>query len=172
MTIAIAENICTTLDGKWFGEKGKCHCPAHDDKSASLSVTFSDDKILFHCFAGCSQMSVFNAVLALNLFPARARRSRSKRAVSKQAVEAVQSIGYVSEHDYTFYAFGIKSWANGKTFTDEVLDEIEVMRSEMRADEAWDQIVASWQLEQDKKNGQKGSNLRDHIFNVINNIEK
>jgi CHC2 zinc finger len=47
-------------------------CPAHADKSASLSVTEADGgKILVHCFAGCSALDVVQAVgLALaDLFP-------------------------------------------------------------------------------------------------------
>ncbi len=39
--------------------KGKEHqftarCPAHDDKRNSLSLSEDDDKIVIHCFAGCS----------------------------------------------------------------------------------------------------------------------
>ncbi len=30
-------------------------CPCHDDKHASLSISFVDGKLLFHCHAGCSQ---------------------------------------------------------------------------------------------------------------------
>jgi len=29
-------------------------CPAHDDKSPSLSISESNGKILLHCFAGCT----------------------------------------------------------------------------------------------------------------------
>ena len=29
-------------------------CPAHEDKSASLSIRHADEKTLIHCFAGCS----------------------------------------------------------------------------------------------------------------------
>lgn len=37
-------------------------CPAHDDKSPSLSVRVDSDKILVHCFAGCSAADVLEAV--------------------------------------------------------------------------------------------------------------
>lgn len=39
-------------------------CPAHDDKSPSLSLTDLGDKVLFHCFAGCSQTEVMEALTA------------------------------------------------------------------------------------------------------------
>jgi len=29
-------------------------CPAHDDRNPSLSIQLADDRILIHCFAGCS----------------------------------------------------------------------------------------------------------------------
>ncbi len=47
-------------------------CPAHDDKSPSLSVAFTDEgRILVHCFAGCSAGDIMAAVgLSLgDLFP-------------------------------------------------------------------------------------------------------
>ena len=38
-------------------------CPAHDDKSPSLSVTLANsDSILLKCWAGCSAEEVINAV--------------------------------------------------------------------------------------------------------------
>jgi P4 family phage/plasmid primase-like protien len=36
-------------------------CPAHDDRRASLTVTARDDKILFHCHAGCNFKDVIKA---------------------------------------------------------------------------------------------------------------
>lgn len=40
-----------------------CCCPAHDDKSPSLTVRqASDGKWLFHCFAGCSTYEILEAV--------------------------------------------------------------------------------------------------------------
>lgn len=37
-------------------------CPAHDDKSPSLSVRATDGKILVYCFAGCPSDDVLAAV--------------------------------------------------------------------------------------------------------------
>ena len=37
-------------------------CPAHEDKSASLSIRHADDKTLIHCFAGCSVQEVVDAI--------------------------------------------------------------------------------------------------------------
>ena len=43
-------------------------CPAHDDKFPSLSLTDVGDKVLFHCFAGCSQGEVIDALRARGLW--------------------------------------------------------------------------------------------------------
>jgi len=47
--------------GKW-----SARCPAHTDKSPSLSVAESDQRILVHCFAGCD---IHVILTALNLAP-------------------------------------------------------------------------------------------------------
>jgi hypothetical protein len=43
-------------------------CPAHDDKSPSLSLTDVGGKVLFYCFAGCSQAEVIDALRARGLW--------------------------------------------------------------------------------------------------------
>lgn len=55
------QKVKRTGAGRWIA----C-CPAHNDKSPSLSVRLADDdRILIHCFAGCELASVLGAV-ALN----------------------------------------------------------------------------------------------------------
>jgi len=44
------------------------HCPAHDDISPSLSITERDGKVLVHCFSGCSQEKVIQALRKLGLW--------------------------------------------------------------------------------------------------------
>ena len=36
-------------------------CPAHDDRNPSLSVRETNDRVLVHCFAGCSAGQVVAA---------------------------------------------------------------------------------------------------------------
>ncbi len=39
------------------------HCPAHEDRSPSLSITEGDDgRLLLHCFAGCQVHDILAAV--------------------------------------------------------------------------------------------------------------
>lgn len=41
----------------------KGHCPAHEDRSPSLSIGLSrDGRILLYCFAGCSTESILAAL--------------------------------------------------------------------------------------------------------------
>ena len=43
----------------------QCCCPAHADNQPSLSLAESDDKVLYHCKAGCTQESVRAAIEGL-----------------------------------------------------------------------------------------------------------
>lgn len=50
------------LKGTWHGSYGKARCPAHEDRRPSLSITPGRDAVLFHCFAGCSQAAIMEAL--------------------------------------------------------------------------------------------------------------
>jgi hypothetical protein len=70
-------------------------CPAHDDKSPSLSIRDGDDgRILFHCFAGCSIDSILGAVgLTINdLFPERLAYNHSPLRRSFPAADVLETI--------------------------------------------------------------------------------
>ena len=67
-----AESIASSLNGKRSGKGYICKCPAHEDKSPSLSISETDDrKILIKCFAGCSIESVVSSMglTMKDLFP-------------------------------------------------------------------------------------------------------
>ena len=57
-----AKALCETLNGKWYGAKGMACCPAHDDRTPSLSIQLGEKAILFHCFAGCTNEEVLAAL--------------------------------------------------------------------------------------------------------------
>lgn len=59
--------IVERLGGVWHGAGGMCRCPAHDDRTPSLSVRVGDRQLLFHCFAGCKTESVIRALGALRM---------------------------------------------------------------------------------------------------------
>ena len=61
------EHVRANRNGTWVAR-----CPAHDDRSPSLSIATGDDgKVLLHCFAGCGAADVVEAIgLELSsLFP-------------------------------------------------------------------------------------------------------
>lgn len=61
--------IVIALHGTWSRNKGVCRCPAHDDRSPSLSVAQTrDGRPLVHCHAGCEQMAVITALKGLGLW--------------------------------------------------------------------------------------------------------
>lgn len=52
-----ADKVRRTGSGTWI-----CCCPAHADKSPSMTVRELDDgRVLIHCFAGCDVESVLGA---------------------------------------------------------------------------------------------------------------
>lgn len=59
--------IVEALGGQWTARGGMCRCPAHADTTPSLSVRPGRKRLLFHCFAGCSNHDVLAALAALRL---------------------------------------------------------------------------------------------------------
>jgi putative DNA primase/helicase len=75
-----ADTIARALDGRRSGDNWVAQCPAHDDRSPSLSIGVSDDgMVLVHCFAGCDQMSVISALRARGLWPADGHRKAQRQ---------------------------------------------------------------------------------------------
>jgi putative DNA primase/helicase len=57
--MATAETIAKALGGRKAGPGWMACCPAHDDRTPSLSISDSDDgKVLVRCHAGCEQERV------------------------------------------------------------------------------------------------------------------
>lgn len=50
-------------DGSWM-----VHCPAHDDEEPSLHITPTGERLLLHCFAGCSWEEITSALQRLGLW--------------------------------------------------------------------------------------------------------
>ncbi len=62
-----AQSITKALHGHWHGGYGTAHCPAHDDKNPSLSITERDGKLLVKSHAGCDQGAVWDALKGMGL---------------------------------------------------------------------------------------------------------
>jgi putative DNA primase/helicase len=64
-----AETIARALGGHPTSGGWTVRCPAHDDRTPSLSIRHTnDDKVLVHCHAGCDQQRVIAAVRARGLW--------------------------------------------------------------------------------------------------------
>ena len=61
--MATAETIAKALGGRKAGGGWMARCPAHDDRTPSLSIRDADDgKVLVRCHAGCDQKRVIAAL--------------------------------------------------------------------------------------------------------------
>lgn len=56
--LSCLDRVKQTSPGSWIAR-----CPAHDDKSPSLTITeMADERTLVHCFGGCDVSDVLGAV--------------------------------------------------------------------------------------------------------------
>jgi Toprim domain len=62
--------LVDALGGSWSGYRALCRCPAHADKTPSLSVRQGDCNILVHCFAGCKSSDVLREMARIARIPA------------------------------------------------------------------------------------------------------
>jgi hypothetical protein len=92
------ENILGRLSKVKPSGKGRWNacCPAHQDKSPSLSVRVLDDgRILMHCFGGCDVGEVLGALSLTieDLFPERLSDAKPERAPFN-AYDVLKGISY------------------------------------------------------------------------------
>ena len=59
---AMGARLVGKFGGEWSNGSGMCRCPAHNDKTPSLSVRAGDSALLFKCFAGCTISEIFQAL--------------------------------------------------------------------------------------------------------------
>lgn len=113
------EPILSRLDGVRKTQKGfSAKCPAHEDKTASLSLMQSGDKILMHCFAGCTTADVL-ASIGMELADLFDKRTESPAMHRRDIANALSiacaqtpSVGY----DIEVCMIGIQHTLAGKPF--------------------------------------------------------
>ena len=98
-----ASDIAGALGGHRVGTRWIARCPAHEDRSPSLSISERDGRILAHCFAGCPQAAVICALRARGLWPIRERpawTAAQRRAwrERRDRAEAVAQRAYAWAH--------------------------------------------------------------------------
>ena len=95
------ERIAHELGGaRKSGDSWQARCPAHDDRNPSLSLTERNGRLLVHCFAGCPQDVVIEALRDRGLWPEPERREPPKQ--NRKARARKQDPGpIVAEYIYT-----------------------------------------------------------------------
>ena len=66
--MASARDITAALGGFCCGVGFLARCPAHGDRSPSLSLRDVDGRVLVHCHAGCEQLDVIQALVERGLW--------------------------------------------------------------------------------------------------------
>jgi len=119
----IADKIISMLDGvrstgqdRWIAK-----CPAHEDKSPSLAIREVDDRLLLHCFAGCSIYEIVSAVgMELsNLFPEK-RESHKPLSRPFPASDILKCLPL----ETTFLYLCAKDLQKGEQLTDQDFDRL------------------------------------------------
>ena len=57
------------LKGTWHGTVAMCRCPAHQDRTPSLSIRQGDRGILVTCHAGCDSVTVLRELSRIAALP-------------------------------------------------------------------------------------------------------
>ena len=109
------EGVRQTGNGRWIAR-----CPAHEDRSPSLSIRELDDgRILLHDFAGCDVQSVLSAVgMSLSdLFP----EKLGHQTKSTRSRVPLRDLVAMLDHESFIVHMVACDIEKGKTINDETL---------------------------------------------------
>lgn len=63
-----AQSLTAALRGRWHGRYGTARCPAHGDRTPSLSLSNAPDgRLLLRCHTGCDFLTILDALRGLGL---------------------------------------------------------------------------------------------------------
>jgi len=89
--MAAKQMIASLPRGKWYGSYGVACCPAHDDRTPSLSIRDAEGgKVLVRCHASCDQERVIYALRSRGLWPGKVTQP-SKRSKPRQTAASRQA---------------------------------------------------------------------------------
>jgi hypothetical protein len=75
-----AREITEGLGGRWRGTRGDARCPAHNDRTPSLSIADgTTGSPVIKCHTGCDSLDVIDALRSRGLWPERTGTSSSSR---------------------------------------------------------------------------------------------
>lgn len=94
-------DLVGALGGTWHGNVATCRCPAHSDKTPSLSIRQGDRGLLVTCFAGCGPNDILRELARIPLgrhYPApAAQRPTGTGNVERLWGEALPLLGTLAE---------------------------------------------------------------------------
>jgi putative DNA primase/helicase len=64
-----ADRLAVSLRAKRVGRQYACRCPAHDDRSPSLTFWQGHTAVRVKCWSGCDPLDVLAAFKALGVWP-------------------------------------------------------------------------------------------------------
>lgn len=78
------------------GKRGSYQCPVHQDRNPSLSVSYKNDKVLLHCFAGCETEAIVEALgmTTRDLFDSEPKEVARYRYVNDEGVVQFAKVRY------------------------------------------------------------------------------
>ncbi|MFQ1701692.1 hypothetical protein ACJ5NV_13980, partial [Loktanella agnita] len=86
--MSAAQELTRALRGSWRGHYGVACCPAHGDKTPSLSIADgTSGRVLLKCHAGCSYAAI-SAALSSDLRPVNTHETRADDRAARQAARA------------------------------------------------------------------------------------
>ncbi len=103
------QRLVERLGGRWGADGGMCRCPAHGDRTPSLSVRPGRTRLLLHCFAGCTASAILRALETDRLLepngpasadPASERRTGMRNAAALRLWDETRSIAGTSAAAY------------------------------------------------------------------------
>jgi putative DNA primase/helicase len=86
---ARARKIVEALSGTWSRSRGMCCCPAHADRTPSLSITLGKRAILVHCFAGCTNEAVMQGMAKLGCESRTCSTGRAARSHPRRVTKSL-----------------------------------------------------------------------------------
>jgi hypothetical protein len=76
-----AASLVGALGGIWREHGSMCRCPAHDDRTPSLSIRVGERALLFKCFAGCTTTEILSALRRLRIAISPARGATAENPI-------------------------------------------------------------------------------------------
>lgn len=106
-------------------------CPAHADRTPSLSIRMDGDRLLIHCFAGCPAESVLDAVglRFSDIYGDPWRAARERACAAPVRLPPLDPL----ELERRIIQIALADWRAGAAMSAEDVARVELARERLRA---------------------------------------